>query len=146
MRECSLVYQEAILEGKDIDCGIFSIKHQLPGGVIYRNKVVDWEEMTRIVYNRMDLDFADVSIILTQYKNLLKREVLKGQSVTLKGVGYLYPEDLEDGTRNIGFRIAPSLEKGGLTEYVVIEDGVMVIRTIEGEELRFSMGVNLFNE
>lgn len=146
MRECSLVYQESVLEGKDIDCGIFNIKHQLPGEVIYRNKVVDWDEMTRLVYNRMDLDLADVSIILSQYQNILQREVLKGQSVTLKGVGYLYPKDLEDGTRNIDFRIAPSLEKGKESEYVVIEEGVMKVRTIKGEDLRFSMGVNLFNE
>lgn len=146
MKECSLVYQESILEGKDIDCGIFNIKHQLSGGIIYRNKVVDWDEMTRLVYSRLDLDFTDVSIILSQYNNLLKREVLKGNSVTMKGVGYLYPEDLEDGTRNIGFRIAPSLKKSGLTEYVVIEGGVMEVKSIEGEDLRFSMGVNLFNE
>lgn len=146
MKECSQVYQDVVLEGKDIDCGVFTIKHHLPRGIIYKNKIVDWDEMTRIVYSRLNLDYEEVSIILTHYKNLLIREVLKGQSITLKGIGYLYPKELEDGTTDIQYRIAPSLEKSESTEYVVIEDGAMVINKIDGKDLRFSMSVNLLTD
>lgn len=143
MKECSTVYQEAILEGKDIDCSIFNIIYTLPKGMIYKNKEVNWSEMEREVYKRTGLSYGDVKIVLTQYKHMLTNYVLNGQSVTLKGVGYLYPKELEDGSTDIQYRIAPSLEKCGDSEFVVMEDGKMQVNTYNGEDLRLSMNVNL---
>lgn len=145
VKECSTVFQEAIQDGKDIDTGIFKIVYTLPGGLIYKNKEVDWAEMEGEVYRRTGLDYGDVKIVLTRYLTMLTGYVLNGQSVTLKGVGYLYPKELEDGTTDIQYRIAPSLtnKKCGEREFITMENGAMTVGTYSGEDLRLSMSVNL---
>lgn len=147
VKECSTVYQEAISKGKDIDTGIFKIIYTLPRGMIYKNKEVNWEEMVQCVYKSTGLDYGDVKLVLSQYKALLVNYVKNGKSVTLKGVGYLYPEIMDDNTTVIGYRIAPSLTnlKCGSGEFVVMEDGIMRVGTYSGEQLRLSMSVNLLN-
>lgn len=145
MKECSAVYQDAIQEGKDIDCGVFKIIYTLPKGVIYKNKTVDWDEMEREVYRRTEIDYGDIKVILNQYRNMLVNYVLSGQAVTIKGIGYLYPTELGDGVTDIRYRIAPSLTntKCGNSEFVVLDNGVMKVKTYNGEQLRLSMSVNL---
>jgi len=145
MKECSSVYQDAIYEGKDIDCAIFTVNYTLPRGMLYKNKVVDWDEMEREVYRRTELDYGDIKVVLTQYKTMLTNYVLNGQSVTLKGVGYLYPKTLEDNTTDIQYRIAPSLTnlKCKESEFIEMDNGVMKVSTYTGEQLRLSMEVNL---
>lgn len=145
MKECSTVYQDAIQEGKDIDCGVFKIVYTLPKGVIYKNKLVDWEEMEREVYKRTKIDYGDIKVVLSQYKSLLVNYVLSGKSITIKGLGYLYPKELENGETDIQYRIAPSLTnmKCKASQFVVIYKGVMTVKTYSGEQLRLSMSVNL---
>lgn len=145
MKECSAVYQDAIQDGKDIDCGVFKIVYTLPKGLIYKNKTVDWAEMEREVYRRTQIDYNTVKIVLTQYKSLLVTHVLNGNDVTVKGIGYLYPTELDTKETDIRYRIAPSLTnlKCGEREFVVMDKGVMKIHTYKGEQLRLSMSVNV---
>lgn len=147
VKESSTVYQDAIKEGKDIDTGIFKIIYTLPGGMIYKNKEVGWEEMEREVYARTGLSYGDVKLVLTQYLTMLTNYVKNGQAVTVKGVGYLYPEVLEDSTTDIDYRIAPSLtkRKSDGSEFVVMNNGVMEVAMYSAESLRLSMSVNLLS-
>lgn len=145
IKESSDVYQDAIKEGKDIDTSIFKIRYTLPGGVIYQNKEVGWDEMEREVYRRTGLPYEEVKVILTHYRLMLEDYVRSGRSVTVKGIGYLYPRELEDGQTDIDYRIAPSLTnlKCDDREFVILGEGTLRVHLFNGEELRLSMGVNL---
>lgn len=146
MKACSEVYQEAIFEGKDIDCGLFKIGYTLPKGSIYKNKEVDWAGMEREVYSITGIDYGIVKIVLTQYKSLLTSNVLNGNAVTIKGIGYLYPEEFEDGSTDIRYRISPSLLKCEEAEFVAMKDGKMTIQTLTSDDVRLSMSVNLLSK
>lgn len=146
LKEISQVIQDYIEEGVGVEVqGLFDIKYSLPKtkGVLYKNKVKSWEDIVTEVYRRVNHNvrytYLDVKLVADVYILRLKSLVEIGKSITLKGVGYIYVKEDDEGVY-LDCRISPSLEKSDNSVFIVIEkepvfrkigrDGILLSMTI----------------
>lgn len=143
IKSLSEVLTDAIREGNDIDClGIFSISYKVrTNDDIYKNTVVDFDKQVNEIHLRTNMATEDVMLILDAFYRQIKLLLESGYQVNIKSIGYVEPQ-LKDGEIKYFSRIAPVLvkQKAMFVDFLILtDDGEVVVKQFEQNQLRFSM-------
>lgn len=140
--------KEAVKSGKDIDIeNLFQIKYKaskLPKIMIYQNTIYDISDQIQEVCKITDYPLSTVDKVIRTYFRHINDLVGDGYKVTVKGVGALIPEKLDENSNNLytNVTISPVLNecKPEKNVYPCINtDGEKNNIEIKKENLRFEL-------
>lgn len=143
LKEIRKYLQRQITKGFDIHIdGLCKIKYTITGVHVFKNGIItltDIKEHTKTALDKYD-EYTTGVLVDTWIKHLIQ-SIERGYSVSITGVATILLNQEGEQIMMSG-RMSPQLKKPEFSDFVVLENGELVLKVFKREDLRLSMSLD----